>query len=102
MGLVVGDDREAGRIRIAEPGAKVDQQGEHRGIDERAPGEVDDERLGAGIEGAVDGRRELTHGGQVELAVHFNRRDIGPDRVVGDFGAARCLAPPDVASLVIS
>jgi hypothetical protein len=89
--LILGDDHEARRTGIPESAVELHQQGEHRGVDETAVGEVDQKRGGALRQGALNLDLELSCGGQVQFSAHLKRCDT-TDRMLLDFWGSRLRA----------
>jgi hypothetical protein len=84
--LVLGDDREAAAgVKVD---AEIDQKREHRGVDESAAGEVDQEWRGVLLQSALNLRLEHSRRGQIQLPAHLNRSDTA-DCPVLDFREPR-------------
>jgi hypothetical protein len=84
--LVLGDEREA--ATGVKPDSEIDQQREHRGVDESAAGEVDQEWRRVLLQSTLNLRLEHSRRGQVQLPAHLNRSDTANCPLL-DFRRAR-------------
>ena len=80
--MVAGDDEAA--AALLEPAVGADQHAEARGVDERGPGQVDDEALDAGGDRRHHALLELGRGEEVDLAGDGDDVGVGVDAAVLD------------------